>query len=165
MESIPRVMSTQSTEHDDADRGGKRIYRRAVMAAAGAAGSVMALSPVSADEHEDRVEHGETIETPTCQERIYDYIECEGSTRPWATGAVTAIGCPDCEPGFHLTVEASGGVAREPCEEPTNQRMTEFVEPGERVTLWFDGYIESLMVGESNARVAINQNYCSRPAD
>ncbi|MFC4438563.1 MULTISPECIES: hypothetical protein [Natrialbaceae] len=156
---------TNPQNKDDADAGEQPIYRRAVMAAAGAVGSMVALSPVSADEHERTVEPGETIETPTCRERVYDHIECEARTRPWATGAITAIGCPDCDTGFQLSVEASDGISRDPCEESGSNTATEYVEPGERVTLWFDGHITSLTTSQSNARIAINQNNCTRPAD
>lgn len=153
----------EDTEFDDADTGEKPILRRAILAAAGTIGSVVALPTVSADEHERTVEPDETIETPTCTEHVADYIECDAGTRPWATGAVTVIACPDCESRARVTFGATGGVSEDPCEQPTSNSTEMNVEPGERKTAWFDGNIYSLEVSQSNARIAINQNDCSLP--
>jgi hypothetical protein len=173
----------------------KTVKRRAILAAAGAIGAASALPGVSASEWtknyeddclDDDLHHTECpdphpdpeydghkedarpcthLETMGCCERLHDDIKCRSGSNPWATGYVEAMACEDCERGFQLHLETSLGVSRDPCVEPTRHSITDYVEPGEKMTIWFEGHIRSMHTSSSTARITVNQNDCTLSRD
>lgn len=75
----------------------------------------------------------------------------------WSTGAVTVRACPTADRAT-VDVEASGGVSfdRHP-ENPAWLRDSErvFVDPGQKVTVWFCGSITGLSCSNDDVNIGI----------
>jgi hypothetical protein len=142
----------------DADSDEKPIHRRAVLAATGAVSSILAVGSASA---EATTGQGETVETIPCGEHVRDHIGCDPGTT-WATGAVTIVGCPDCNDAVQVQLEVTNGASTDPCASGPDRlsTITVRVDPGERQTVWFAGRIDHLQTSSSHARIGINMNDC-----